>query len=192
MILSLFKRRRGSWLTALPLVSAGMHASATDYLSVSQAQHLMFPQATRFVAQPVASTQATLKLMATKSEEDTERMHLTVWRAYKDDTLLGFFITDAAIGKFELIDYAVALAPDGSIRQVEVLSYRESHGQEVRKKAWLQQFEGKSASNPLQLETDITAISGATLSCSHMTDGLRRITLFARLGLASTPATGRP
>ena len=97
---------------------------------------------------------------------------------------LAVFITDAAIGKFELIDYAVALAPDGSIRQVEVLTYRESHGQDVRKRGWLQQFDGKSAANPLQADSDIATISGATLSCTHLTDGIRRIALLARLGLA--------
>lgn len=171
----------------LPLGLAAVVAHAADYLTLAQAQHLMFPRATRFQPQAAEATAALVKLLAAKTEEDTGRMHVTVWRAFQDDTLLGFFVTDAAIGKFELIDYAVALAPDGGIRQVEVMTYRESHGQEVRRRGWLQQFDGKSARNPLQPDGDIATISGATLSCTHLTDGIRRIALLARLGLAPAP-----
>jgi len=61
------------------------------------------------------------------------------------------------------------------VRQIEVLSYRESHGHEIRLPAWRKQFVGKDASAPLRVGDDIANISGATLSCSHVTEGVRRI-----------------
>jgi hypothetical protein len=64
---------------------------------------------------------------------------------------------------------------DGVLREVEILSYRESHGQEIRQDSWRKQFAGKTASSPLRVGDDVANISGATLSCSHVADGVRRI-----------------
>lgn len=82
---------------------------------------------------------------------------------------------DNVVGKFELITYAVGVATDGSIKQVEILSYRESHGGEIRLPAWRQQFAGKTAQSPIKVGADIANISGATLSCTHVTEGIKRI-----------------
>jgi hypothetical protein len=41
---------------------------------------------------------------------------------------------------------------------------------------WLRkQFAGKTAAAPLKLERDIRNISGATLSCRHIADGVKRV-----------------
>jgi Na+-translocating ferredoxin:NAD+ oxidoreductase RnfG subunit len=95
--------------------------------------------------------------------------------AQRDGATLGYVVVDDVIGKFELITYAVGIGSDGVIRQVEVLSYRESHGYEIRLPAWRQQFVGKGSAAPLRVGDDIANISGATLSCSHVTDGVKRI-----------------
>ena len=58
---------------------------------------------------------------------------------------------------------------------MEILTYRESHGHEVRLPSWRGQFVGKGPSAPLRVGEDISNISGATLSCRHVTDGVRRI-----------------
>jgi Na+-translocating ferredoxin:NAD+ oxidoreductase RnfG subunit len=79
------------------------------------------------------------------------------------------------IGKHELITYAVGLYADGSVRQVEVMDYREAYGYEVRNPAWRRQFAGKRAGDPLSLDRDIKNITGATLSCRHITEGIRRL-----------------
>jgi len=56
-----------------------------------------------------------------------------------------------------------------------VLSYRESHGHEIRLPAWRRQFVGKTSASPMRVGEDIANISGATLSCNHVTEGIRRI-----------------
>ena len=78
------------------------------------------------------------------------------------------------IGKFDRITFAAGLGVDGVVKQVEILAYRESHGQEVRQAAWRQQFAGKGESAPLRVGDDLSNISGATLSCNHVADGTRR------------------
>jgi Na+-translocating ferredoxin:NAD+ oxidoreductase RnfG subunit len=37
------------------------------------------------------------------------------------------------------------------------------------------QFAGKTAADPLRLDGDIKNISGATLSCRHITDAVKRL-----------------
>ena len=158
------------------LVLAGLPASAfaVDYLSVEQAQKLMFPDADAFESRSVALDAAQLQ----KLEAQGVRGRSANWRvavARRNGAALGFVVTDEVIGKVELIGYAVGLALDGTVRQVEILSYRESHGGEIRLPAWRRQFVGKGTGSALKLNDDIANISGATLSCTHVTDGVRRI-----------------
>ncbi|GAB3628878.1 Electron transport complex subunit RsxG [Pandoraea terrae] len=156
---------------------------ATDYMSAPDAQKLMFPEATAFVPQPVVLTPDKMKEIAAHAGGVINSVSWKVFAAMQGETVLGYVVTDAVIGKFQLINYAVAFGTDGAIKDVEILSYREEHGGEVRTKAWRRQFFGKTASAPLRIGNDIDNISGATLSCTHLTDGIRRIASFVQLVL---------
>jgi Na+-transporting NADH:ubiquinone oxidoreductase subunit NqrC len=78
----------------------------------------------------------------------------------------------------------VALDPAGTVRDVEILDYREAYGGQVRDPRWRQQFIGKRAGQSLKLGSDIKNISGATLSSKHVTDGVRRLLATYQLVLA--------
>ena len=161
----------------LLLVSAALvpvSAFAVDYLSAEQAARLMFPDAERFEARQLELDAATLqKLDAQGVKARSARWPVLLAKA--GGATLGFVVTDEVIGKYELISYAVGIGSDGALKSVEVLSYRESHGHEIRLPAWRRQFAGKTVASPLRLGEDIANISGATLSCQHVTDGVRRI-----------------
>ena len=45
----------------------------------------------------------------------------------------------------------------------------------VQQLTWRDQFVGKTVKSPLQVDSDIGNISGATLSVRHLTDGIRRL-----------------
>jgi len=134
---------------AAPLALALPAAHATTYLTVAQAQDALFPGRT-FTAFP-----------------GRDRL----WRVSSG----GWFIVDDVLGKHELITYAVGLDAEGRITGIEILEYRESHGGEVRDARWRAQFAGKTSHDPLSLDRDIRNISGATLSCRHVTDGVKRL-----------------
>ena len=102
-----------------------------------------------------------------------------VWRVTEG----GFFIVDEVLGKHEFITYATGLNADGSVRQIEILDYRESYGYEVRTPGWRRQFVGKRAADRLKLDDDIKNIGGATLSCRHITDGVKRLLAFYEVAL---------
>jgi Na+-transporting NADH:ubiquinone oxidoreductase subunit NqrC len=171
---------------ALPLliVSATMApAFATQYLSVEQAQHLMFPDASAFREQDLALSVAQMRQIETLAGLPARSVHWRVFTAYRGESAIGYVVLDDVIGKFELISYAVALEPDASVRQIEVLAYRESHGGEIRLPAWRRQFVGKRAGAGMSIGDGIANISGATLSCTHLTDGVRRIAAIAQVAL---------
>ena len=162
--------------SALAAVSAAAPASAfaVDYLSIEQAAQLIFPDADRFESREVSLDAAQLQGLAAQGVPGrSARWPVRV--AQHAGQTLGYVVSDEVLGKFELISYAVGIGLDGAVRQVEVLSYRESHGGEVRLPAWRRQFVGKTATSPLRVGDDIANISGATLSCSHVTEGVRRI-----------------
>src|ERR1700689_2691333 len=156
-------------------------AYAVTYLTVEQAQTLMFDGS---VLTRDVRTLSAAQVQAIESDSGVKVMNpeLNAWR----DAAGGWFILDQVIGKHELINYAVALDAKGTVRQLEVLDYHESYGGEVHLPAWRRQFVGKQHGSTLQLNADIKNISGATLSCGHITDGVRR--LLATYALVLAPA----
>jgi len=155
-------------------VAAPASAFAVDYLSVEQAAQLVFPDADRFESREVSLDAAQLQALAAQGVPGrSARWPVRV--AQRAGQTLGYVVSDEVIGKFELISYAVGIGLDGAVKQVEILSYRESHGGEVRLPAWRRQFVGKTATSPLRVGDDIANISGATLSCTHLTEGVKRI-----------------
>jgi hypothetical protein len=140
---------------SLPVAAVAAVASpayAVVYLSLGAAQKAAFPAATQFVDYDGRS-----------------------WKAMAGDQLLGLVVLDHVIGKHLYIDYTVALDPTGRVKRVDILTYRESYGGEVRETGWLGQFVGKTSGSPLRVGGDIRNISGATLSSLHVTEGVKRV-----------------
>lgn len=168
----------------LPTAAIVVPAHAVTYLSVAQAQKLMFADADRFVSVPATALRQWQDVLAKKLDEDVRIRHIRLWEARRGDELLGYFATDSTKGRDEFFDYAVSFDTAAVIRQVEILNYVEAHGQEVHDhKPWRRQFIGKNAESTLLLESDISNISGATLSCSHITDSIRILTRLLATGL---------
>ena len=161
-------------LAATAIALAPAAALAVDYLNADQAAKALFPEAEHFEPREITLDAAQMKRL----EEQGVKARSARWpvrAAIKGGATLGWVVVDDVVGKFELITYAVGLQADGTVKGIEVLSYRESHGHEIRLPAWRRQFVGKTAAAPLKLGEDIANISGATLSCQHVTEGVRRI-----------------
>ena len=149
-------------------------AFAIDYLTADQAAKLMFPEAEHFDSRDIRLDSSQMQELDAQGIR-ARSARWTVRVAQRGDAALGFVVIDEVIGKFELITYAVGIGLDGAVKQVEVLSYRESHGHEIRLLAWRKQFVGKTAASPIRVGNDIANISGATLSCNHVAEGVKRV-----------------
>ena len=169
---------RPDWLivpaVCAPLLAAAP-AFAVQYMTTEAAQKLMFPEATAFAAQPVKLDEAQKRMVEKAARVRMRYPEQPVWQAMAGGKPVGWFVLDEVYGKHEFITYAVALDMSGAVRGVEILDYRETHGREVRNPKWRAQFNGKTHGAPLRLDEDIQNISGATLSCKHISEGVRRV-----------------
>lgn len=176
-----------NWLhiAALPVLAvAAAPAWAADYLTVEQAQHALIPQAQSFAAFPVTLNTAQLVQIRRLSGTPQRTNQPRIWRALHGGATIGWVIVDEVIGKHEFITYATAISPDGHVLGVEILSYRETKGGQVRDSRWRDRFRGKALADPFRLNQDIPNISGATLSCRNITDGVKRLLALHNVALA--------
>ena len=124
---------------------------AERYLTPAEAQKLCFPEADRFEQKLVRYTPAQMAAIEKMSGVKVRNPVTKFWVALQDTNVLGVVVLDFVLGKHEFIDYAAAISLNGSVRQIEILEYRESHGGQIRGKKWREQFKGKSTQNPLKL-----------------------------------------
>jgi Na+-transporting NADH:ubiquinone oxidoreductase subunit C len=165
---------RDLWVpVALACVAAPVQA--TQYLTAEQARKALFPEADAFENRPIALTAELRSRVQALAETPVSGREQPAWIAKRGTVALGHVFLDEVIGKHELITYAVGIGADGAVRGVEILDYRETRGGEVRDPRWRAQFKGKRSGAPLRLDDDIQNVSGATLSCRHITDGVRRL-----------------
>jgi len=93
----------------------------------------------------------------------------TFYTGIKNGKSMGSMLIDNIIGKAFPITFMTVLNTDGTVRDVEIMVYREPQGWEVRYKTFRSQFYGKdSSSNP----ATISSISGATLSVNSVKHGV--------------------
>ena len=93
----------------------------------------------------------------------------TFYTGIKNGKPMGSMLIDNIIGKSFPITFMTVLNTDGTVRDVEIMVYREPQGWEVMNKSFRSQFYGKdSTSNPVK----ILSISGATLSVNSVKKGV--------------------
>jgi Na+-translocating ferredoxin:NAD+ oxidoreductase RnfG subunit len=165
------------------LVAAAVPAYAADYLTIPQAQQALFPDAESFVDATVALDDGQRAAIEKLSGVRQRWKKQAVWRAEKGGAHIGWFIVDDVIGKHEYITYATALSPDAKVLGIEILSYRETHGHQIRNADWRNRFVGKTLTDPFKLDQDVPNISGATLSCRNVTNGVKRLLALQELVL---------
>lgn len=166
-------------LVALPISALiAPSAFAVQYLTVDQAQRAIYPGKS-FTAAPVKLTSVQRKAIEQASGVRVLRDEQLVWRVSGG----GWLIVDEVVGKHEFITYAAGINGDGSVKQIEIMDYRETYGDQIRDQKWRAQFVGKTSKSTLKLDSDIKNISGATLSCRHITDGVKRLLAFYEIAL---------
>jgi Na+-translocating ferredoxin:NAD+ oxidoreductase RnfG subunit len=164
---------------ALPISAiVAPSAFAVQYLTVDQAQKAIFPGKS-FTAAPVKLTREQKKAVEQASGVRVLKDDQQVWRVSSG----GWLIVDEVVGKHEFITYAVGLNADGAVKQIEIMDYRETYGGQIRDGKWRAQFVGKTTRSTLKLDADIKNIGGATLSCRHVTDGVKRLVAFYDVAL---------
>jgi len=144
------------------------------FLTKKQAFQLAFPGAKKVKKKKVwlSDTQkaAIQKIMGDQIKYDERRVthYFGLDGAGKP---IGAVVIGNEIGRSYPITFMVVINLDGTVKDVEIMVYREPHGWEVRFESFLSQFFGRDASDPFG---DINNITGATLSVRSMTKGVKK------------------
>ena len=175
-------------IIGLAMISAPIIAQAKIYVSSEQAQKILFPNKS-LTKNPILITDDLQDKLRAASSIRYPFQGERIWKTNDG----GWLVIDEVIGKHEMVTYAVALSSTGSILGIEILEYVESYGYEVAEPQWRKQFVGKTVHDPIKLNQDIQNIGGATLSCKHITDGVKRVTVLYDLALknSSKPSSSK-
>jgi Na+-translocating ferredoxin:NAD+ oxidoreductase RnfG subunit len=168
------------------MAALALPAYAADYLTVEEAQRILFADADAFTPVPVHLSSEQMRAIRDMSGVRQREADPEIWRAQKSGQTIGWVLIDNVVGKHEYITYALALSMEGSVLGIEILSYRESYGDEIRDGEWRAFFEDKIVSDPFKLNEDIPNISGATLSCRNVTNGVKRLLALHQIALKAS------
>src|ERR1039458_8065913 len=122
----------GILLAPIPFV-----ARAETYLTEDQAAAVLFP-GIKLTPQWVDLSAQDMKMIQMASGQNPLSARVRLWWGPNREAL---FI-DHVLGKHEFITYAIGIQPDGKVKGVEILDYRETYGAQIRDKAWRQNFVG--------------------------------------------------
>ena len=143
------------------------------YLTKKQAFEIAFPGADKVDREKKWLTDEQKKAIGDLCLQNFKSNRMTFYVGKRDGVPMGYAIIDHEIGKSFPITFMVVLNVDGSVRDVEIMVYREPRGWEVRYPSFMDQFTGKNADTDYRI---INSITGATLSVRAMVKGVSRAT----------------
>jgi Na+-translocating ferredoxin:NAD+ oxidoreductase RnfG subunit len=126
-------------------------------------------------APPKKVAESIRRIFGSSVEVDTLKVDTaSVLRISQGRRLLGFAQVRNVKGKDQPITFLVAIDSTNTLKDVDVLVYREPYGGEVAYEPWRKQFRGKTSRAELVVGKDIRNISGATISSHSVTLGVRK------------------
>jgi len=185
----LMARPRFSLPVCALLAAAHVPAQQREALA-ADAMAIAFPHGERVERRVVALTDAQLAAVAARTGLAAPNRIFTLWVGRAGDEVTGYAVVDDVRGKAQPITFLLAVDRALTVRAVEILAYRESHGGEIRAAGWRDQFVGRGPDDPLRVGHDVANIAGATISVRAVTDGVRRA--LAYLAVLVPPGSAVP
>lgn len=188
--LDMLSRRRflTSFLTPALLALAPdlLNAQEGIFLGEDEAPRAVFPEGTHFEKKIILSTEALRQRMRNL----LGRTRPSIWEdayvtylVHRNGERLGFAVIAEEIGKHRPITFIVGIKPNGRVKDVALMAYREAYGGEVRDRRFMHQYHDKDLTAPLLPYRDIVNIAGATLSVQSIGRGVKKVLALAQLVL---------
>lgn len=165
---------------------AAASAAAGPPVTVEEALGLAFPGCD-LRRESVFLTEAQVAEVARESGEEGQRALVTRYAATRGGELVGWAYLDTHRVRTLPETLLVAVAPDGSVRRVEVVAFREPR-EYLPRRGWYEQLEGRRLDPELSLQKGVRPVTGATLTARAATAAVRRVlaahAVLARAGRA--------
>lgn len=166
---------RRQWLSPMVvLVAPAQVLGAEVFLKEDDAPKTMFAAGDSSVRKTVALTAAELEKLSLAIGRKVELSKYSYFEVRVGAELLGRIFLLDVVGQSQPISFAIAVKPDGEVHDVQVLVYREAHGDEIRDRRFRRQFTGKKVRDSLVFGKDIEAVSGATISSRAATFAVKK------------------
>ena len=149
-------------------------AAETVYSTKDDALRRVFASSERVTAERHTLTDEQVAHAENLARWKLPRREYVFYLGHTGDHLDGYALIDDQRGKYHPITYIVALTPEGAVQAVEVMVYRESIGDGVRRPRFLRQFQGKGAEDIRRFRWDIRHVTGATISSRSLRVGVSR------------------
>jgi len=161
-------------LMDVPVVTSGEVSPAELDMAMSSLRRI-FPDAQQIHSVTLDLTSTEKQFLAEMSQRHWHGDTLTIFVPVDAGSTLGYAVVDHVKGKDQLITYLVAVSPELSVKDLEILAYREPYGGEVGHKSWQKQFFGKHPGDMMRPGKEIKNISGATISVRSVTLGVKKV-----------------
>jgi Na+-translocating ferredoxin:NAD+ oxidoreductase RnfG subunit len=159
---------------AAPVVAETPEYYEQVYLSKDQALDVALPAHDRVVARVFTPTPEERKEAQRKLGRKLEEPSYTFYEGQQGGKAIGYAIVLDELGKHFPITFVVGLTPEGSVREVAVMIYREKRGDAVKRRRFLDQFRGKGNQDPIMINRDIVHLTGATVSSWSIAAGVKK------------------
>ncbi len=143
------------------------------FLTKKQALELAFPGADKIERMKIWLADEEREAIGKICLQKIKDRRITYYYGVKNGQPMGYMVIDHRTGKNYPITFMVVLNTDGTVRDVEIMVYREPHGWEVRYENFMSQFFGKDA---MWDYNNVNSITGATLSVNSMKASVAKAT----------------
>jgi Na+-translocating ferredoxin:NAD+ oxidoreductase RnfG subunit len=143
------------------------------YLTKKQALEIAFPGADKVDREKKWLTEEQKKDIGEVCLQKIKSNRMTFYVGKREQAPIGYAFIDHEIGKSFPITFMTVLNVDGTVRDVEIMVYREPRGWEVRYPSFMDQFTGRTADSDYRT---VNSITGATLSVRALVKGVSRAT----------------
>jgi hypothetical protein len=162
------------WALVVAALLATTAARATVFHAKDEALALAFPGSDRVEDRAVILTAAQKAEVEKRAHAPLESQLWTIYIGWRGDELLGYAVIDTHTVRTLPETAMVVLSPAGDVRRVEILAFYEPP-EYMAPERWTRQFDGHHLDDDMKLGAGVQGITGATLSATALTAGVRRV-----------------
>lgn len=156
------------------------HSLAGAYMTRDDALKLAFPNAEQVETKTLFLTEDEVRTIEKASGTKVDSPIQTFYVGKKENQVTGYAAIESATVRTLPETLMVVLAPDATVRFVEVLAFFEPPEYQAPRR-WLDQFRGAVLSPQLRIGGQIQGLSGATLSAQAVARQVRKSAALCRL-----------
>ncbi len=174
MVLQTAFRQGASLLWPMSVLAlTARQAQAKLFMNQEKALAKAFPEADAVERKTLFLTPEQARAVEEESRTRVDSSIVTYYVGKKGDTPLGTAFFSTRVVRTMPMLLMTVVKPDGRVAFVEVLAFYEPEDY-LPRPSWLRQYQNKLLNDRLRIRRDIPNVTGASLTCQAINDGVRQ------------------